>query len=102
MSGWIDSSIALISTHPHWAGLFVFLVAASEAIVLAGYIIPGTVILLGVGGIVGMGHLPLLPILLWAAAGAVAGDGISYWLGHRYKEALRARWSIHWRFFGCC
>jgi membrane protein DedA with SNARE-associated domain/membrane-associated phospholipid phosphatase len=92
MSVWVDSSIALISTHPHWAGLFVFLVAASEAIVLAGYIIPGTVILLGVGGIVGMGHLPLLPILLWAATGAVAGDGISYWLGHHYKEALRARW----------
>lgn len=92
MSSWVDSTVALISTHPHWAGLFVFLVAASEAIVVAGYIIPGTVILLGVGGIIGMGHLPLLPILLWAAGGAIAGDGVSYWLGHRYKEALRSRW----------
>lgn len=92
MTAWVSDLTALISAHPHWAGLLVFVVAASEAIVLAGYLIPGTLILLAVGGIVGLGQLPLLPILMWAAAGAIAGDGLSYWLGHRYREGLRTRW----------
>jgi hypothetical protein len=34
---------ALISARPQWSGLFVFLVAAFEAIVLAGKIIPAAV-----------------------------------------------------------
>jgi undecaprenyl-diphosphatase len=25
-------------------------------------------------------------------AGAVAGDGVSYWLGHHYRESLRSIW----------
>ena len=89
---WVDAMAALIATHPHWAGVLVFFVAASEAVVLVGMIIPGTPILLAVGGVIGLGHLPLMPILLWAAAGAIAGDGFSYWLGHTYREGLRQRW----------
>ncbi len=92
MSSWVDASVALLAGHPHWAGLFVFLVAALEAVVLAGYVIPGAMILVAVGGIVGVGHLPLLPILAWATAGAIAGDGFSFWLGYRYRETLTGRW----------
>jgi len=92
VSSWVDASVALLAGHPHWAGLFVFLVAALEAVVLAGYVIPGAMILVAVGGIVGVGHLPLLPILAWATAGAIAGDGFSYWLGYRYRETLAGRW----------
>ena len=92
MSAWIDGLTAFIGAHPHWAGVLVFLIAASEAIVVIGYIIPGTAILLAIGGIAGLGHLPLLPILVWAAFGAIAGDGFSYWLGHTYREELRRRW----------
>lgn len=92
MSDWADSAIALVAANPNWAGLIVFLVAASESIVLAGYVVPGTVILLAVGGLVGAGHLPLWPVLAWAALGAIVGDGVSYWLGRRYRGSIRERW----------
>jgi undecaprenyl-diphosphatase len=36
--------------------------------------------------------LGLAPVLLLAMAGAVAGDGVSYWLGHHYRESLRSIW----------
>ncbi|MEZ5649342.1 MAG: VTT domain-containing protein [Burkholderiaceae bacterium] len=92
MNAWADGVIALIAANPHWASALVFIVAAAESIVLAGYVIPGTVILFGVGGIAAVGNLPLLPIIVWAAAGAIVGDGFSYWLGHRYRHSLRNRW----------
>lgn len=92
MSAWINSLTAYIGLHPHWAGLIVFLSAAAEAVVMIGYFVPGGAILVAVGGIVGLGHLPLWPILIWATAGAILGDGASYWLGHTYKEELRVRW----------
>jgi len=92
MSAWVDTLVAFIGAHPHWAGLLVFAVSAAEAVLIVGIIVPGTAILIAIGGVVGLGHLPLLPILAWSALGAIAGDGFSYWMGHRYQDSLRQRW----------
>ena len=92
VSGYIQAVIDFISQHPHWAGILVFLTAATEAIAVIGALIPGTTILVGVGAIVGLGHLPLWPILIWATLGAIAGDGVSYWLGHRYGRHVAQIW----------
>jgi undecaprenyl-diphosphatase len=70
----------------------IFLVSFSESLALVGLLMPGTVIMFGVGAVVATGSLGLSPVLLLAMAGAVAGDGVSYWLGHRYKERLVNLW----------
>jgi len=46
----------------------------------------------GVGAIVATGNLNIKPVLLQAAAGAVAGDGISYWLSRHYQGELQRIW----------
>lgn len=92
MTGYIQSFLDFVSLHPHLAGLITFLTAAAEAIAIVGSLVPGTTILIGIGALVGYGHLELWPILAWAVAGAVVGDGISYWIGHAYKESIRQRW----------
>jgi len=67
------------------AGLAVpltFLVAFCESVALVSFLVPATVILLGLGAIVCAGAVESLPVWAAAAAGAVAGDVISsYWLG---------------------
>lgn len=78
--------------HPHLAGSVIFLISASESLAVIGLFIPGTVVMFGVGALVGKGMLDLWPTLAWAATGAVAGDGLSYWLGYRYREGLRGFW----------
>jgi len=83
---------AAISQHPLLAYGAVFLVSISESLALVGLLVPGTVIMFGVGAIVATGSLGLMPVLLLAAAGAIAGDGISYWLGHHYQDGLRRMW----------
>lgn len=84
--------LAFITHHPGLAYGAVFLIALSESLVLVGLLVPGTVIMFGVGAIVATGSLGLTPVLLLAMAGAIAGDGVSYWLGHHYKERLADIW----------
>ncbi|MFH2080826.1 MAG: DedA family protein [Pseudomonadota bacterium] len=81
-----------IVQHPHLAGSVIFLISAAESLAVIGLFIPGTIVMFGVGALVGKGMLDLWPTLAWAAAGAVAGDGLSYWLGYRYRDGLREFW----------
>ena len=89
---YIQVLLTFISHHPTMAYGAVFIVSLSESLALIGLIIPGTVIMFGVGAIVATGSLGLKPVLLLAAAGAITGDGVSYWLGHHYREKLRQIW----------
>lgn len=81
-----------IAQHPYWSGFAVFLSALAESLAVVGVIVPGALIMFGAGALVAMGALDLRATLAWAIAGAVAGDGISYWLGHHYRERLRSLW----------
>ena len=89
---YITALLVFITHYPALAYGVIFLISLSESLALVGLIVPGTVIMFGVGAIVATGSLGLKPVLLLAAAGAVAGDGISYWLGHHYQEKLRRIW----------
>lgn len=81
-----------IHLHPEWAGLATFLIAFVESLVLVGYLVPGSVVLSGLGALVGSGVVPAQTIFIWAIVGAVAGDGISYWLGYRYHAGIKRMW----------
>lgn len=83
-----------VSAHPHWAGAVVALVAFSESLAVIGLVVPGVVFMFAAGALIGLGRLDFWPVLLWAAAGAVAGDGVSFWLGRRYQERLKAIWPL--------
>ncbi|HEU0204844.1 MAG TPA: VTT domain-containing protein [Burkholderiaceae bacterium] len=78
-----------VAQHPTAAGAAIFVTALAEALVVVGLFVPAAPIMFGVGALVASGALDLWAALGWAVAGAVAGDGISYWLGHRYRDELR-------------
>ncbi len=80
------------AAHPGWAGWLVFAIALGESLAVVGLFVPGAVLMFVVGALVGGGMMELWPTLAWAAAGAVAGDGISYWIGRYYHQQLRSVW----------
>ncbi len=87
-----DKAATWIASNPEVAGLMVFMVAFTESLVLVGLLIPGATLMFAAGALVGTGSLELWPTMAWAVAGAVAGDGLSFWLGWYYRDRLRSKW----------
>ncbi|WP_165455721.1 bifunctional DedA family/phosphatase PAP2 family protein [Paracoccus subflavus] len=43
---------------------------------------------------VGLGHLALWPVLAAATLGAIAGDGLSFWIGNRWRDGILTVWPL--------
>ena len=88
IADYLDSFTALITQNPSWAGLIVFSIAMIESLAIIGFIVPGVAIMFAVGTLISNGTLDLVTTILWAAAGASIGDGLSFALGLHYKERV--------------
>lgn len=82
-------------SHPLVAGLAIALVACLESLAFVGLVVPGAMLMLGAGALVGVGALQFWSTFFWAVTGAVVGDGVSYWLGHRYRDSLKTMKWVH-------
>jgi undecaprenyl-diphosphatase len=90
----IGSLIDYLSANPHVAYGAVFLLALSESLPVIGAIVPGTAVILALSALVPSGVLVLWPMLIAATLGAIGGDGLSFWLGHRYQREILGVWPL--------
>ncbi|MDV2077479.1 bifunctional DedA family/phosphatase PAP2 family protein [Marinobacter xestospongiae] len=81
-----------LAAHPGWLALALALVAFLESLAIAGIVVPGVAILFAIAALAGQTGMPLWQALAWAGLGAVAGDGISFWLGRRFQGGLDRVW----------
>ena len=86
--------IVWLHLHPTWAGVVTFLITFFESLAIVGLFIPGSVTLSALGGLIGSGVVPAAEIFTWAIAGAILGDGLSFWIGYRYHKVIRTAWPI--------
>jgi undecaprenyl-diphosphatase len=63
-----------------------------EALPIVGLFSPSTVVLVGIGGLIGLGKVSFWPAFIATILGAAIGDAISYWTGRIYKERLVEIW----------
>ena len=68
--------------------------AFAESVAIIGTIVPGSTIVFVGGMLVGLKALDPWLATFAAVAGATAGDGISYFVGRRYHEAIRSMWPL--------
>jgi membrane protein DedA with SNARE-associated domain len=94
MENFIDEFGQFIETHRAWAPLLVGVLAFGESLVLVGLFIPATPIMILVGGLIGSGVLPPIPILACAIVGAILGDIVSYALGRLSGPRLVYEWPL--------
>jgi len=92
MSDVISPLLQWLNAHPELAGLATFLISAGESVAILGTIVPGSIMMTALGALAGAGVIPLWGTILWAILGAIVGDGISYWLGHYFKDKLNRIW----------
>lgn len=85
----IQATVDFMQKHPSWAGVITFWIALLESLPIFGYLLPGSLVLTGIGLLIGAKILPFNAIVLWAIAGAIVGDGLSYTLGRHYHLGIR-------------
>ena len=73
--------IGFLRDHQGWAPIIVFVLAFGESLAFVSLLLPATVILIGVGALIGFDELTFWPMWLAAVAGAFLGDWLSYIIG---------------------
>jgi len=94
MQALTDTILQAIQQNAEWAWVIVFVIAFVESAVLVGLFLPGWVLLVGIGTMIGADVLDFWPIVISAYLGAVIGEYLSYLLGYHYHEPI-----LKWKLF---
>lgn len=87
-----DHLLHLLNEHSTWTLGVVVLAAFLESLALIGTFIPGSTAMFIAGALAATGTINLGWLFVCAIVGAVAGDGVSFWIGHRYRDSLALMW----------
>lgn len=88
----LSALLGWLQQHPVVSLITVFLVAFGESLAFVGLIVPGALLMVGFGALIALDYLPFWPTIIAAMLGAIAGDGVSYWLGAYYNQRLTTLW----------
>ena len=91
----IATTTKFITANSAWAGPIVGLLTFGESLALVGLFIPATALMVAVGGLIGGGAVNPISVFLWAAAGAILGDWISYSIGKGIGPTVYRRWPLN-------
>ena len=75
-----------------WAIPVVFLLAFGECLAFVSLLLPATVILFAIGGLLGASGLTLWPVWVAGCVGSALGYSVSYWVGLIYKDRIAGVW----------
>ncbi len=85
-----EESLITLPDLPIWAVLsLILLVAAAESLAFIGLVLPGVALLFALAFAAGSTGMDLGTCLAMALAGALLGDGISFWLGKHSTDRIR-------------
>ncbi len=88
------SIVAFVETHQAWAPLIVAALAFCESLAVLSLLVPSTVILVGIGALIGATGIEFWPIWLGAVVGAFLGDTVSYGLGRYFQNGALRMWPL--------
>ena len=94
MPSLVETTLELVKTHQEWAVPIVFLLAFGESLAFVSLLIPATIILWGIGALIGAAGLEFWPLWMGTAIGAMLGDWLSYWLGFHYHTQITGAWPL--------
>lgn len=95
MTAYFERLVEFVGAHPHLSFLAVFVLALSEAVPVIGTVVPGSTLILAISALATTADISPWALLVAAVAGAIAGDGFSFWLGHRYRRQILRGWPLN-------
>ena len=87
-----ETVIAFTRAHQAWAAPIVFALAFGESLAFLSLLLPATVILLAIGGMIGASGIQFLPVWIAAVTGSILGYALSYWIGLYFKDDIVKIW----------
>jgi membrane protein DedA with SNARE-associated domain len=94
MMSYFTGLLDFVGAHPHYAIVAIFLLALSEAIPVVGTVVPGSTLIIGISALATGAEVSPWLLVSAATAGAIAGDGLSFWLGQRYHQEILLIWPL--------
>ncbi len=94
MGALVDTVIELVRSHSAWAAPIVFALAFCESFAFVSLLVPATVILFAIGGMIGLSGIEYGSIWMAAATGAAVGDWLAYDLAVRFKNRIVHVWPL--------
>ncbi len=91
-SEFVSALFAWVAANPGWMSAVIFFSALAESLTIVGVIIPGALVMFGLGALIGLGHLEFWSAFWWSVLGAVVGDAISFWIGRVFHQGVRRVW----------
>ena len=95
MTPYLSAFVDFVGENAHYAFIAVFLLALSEAIPVVGTVVPGSTLIIAISALAAGADVNPWFLLVAATAGAIAGDGLSFWLGQRYHADILLRWPLN-------
>jgi membrane protein DedA with SNARE-associated domain len=86
--------VAFVQHNQGLAPLIVGALAFCESLAFLSLLIPATVLLIGIGALIGAADIAFAPIWLGAATGAILGDWVSYTIGRYFQNSARSLWPL--------
>jgi membrane protein DedA with SNARE-associated domain len=86
--------VAFTRANQGWAPLIVAALCFAESLAVVSFFVPATVMLVGIGGLIGGAGLNFWPIWWGAVIGAILGDWLSYVVGYYFKESAHHHWPL--------
>lgn len=88
------ATTAFVQAHQAWAPFIVGLLAFAESLAVISLLVPATVMLVGIGALVGATDIPLVPVIVGGAVGAALGDWVSYEVARYFGDDIRHAWPL--------
>lgn len=95
MDDFVESVARFLVSHRGWAGPTIGLLVFLESLAVVGLLVPATTIVIMTGGFLASGLIAPAPVIFWSVVGAVAGDWVSYAVGHRIGPAAYRSWPLN-------
>lgn len=94
MSSYYSALIDFVAAHSHYAYGVIFLLAFSEAVPVVGTFVPGSTLVVAISALAASAGIDPWLLLVAAVAGAIAGDGGSFWLGRKFSHEILTAWPL--------